>query len=199
MPSPNQPHTIKFVLLGEIERDRIIESPDGESVVVRKRSVVPSKKNQKEAAISLSGHPYIRPNPKYIKWKKEHDVFFRELYNKLFYNQRVRLPIARCNIKVLFYYPNSQDRDNHNKFETIADMLKEHEVIASDSFKVFHETILRGVVKRDKPRTEVYITIIEPSHQDYGWDLTSESYHELQRKKKAIQRKNLRSKGKSLR
>lgn len=197
MPSPNQPKTIKFVLLGEIEVEKNDKSKPGEPalLVTKRRAVVPSKKNQKEAAISQSGKAFIRPNLKYIEWKKTHGIFFDQLHEKLL-QQGIRLPIVRCDIKMLSYYPDSSERDNHNKFETIADMLKEHQIIGSDSFKVFHDTTLRGVVKRDNPRTEVYITIIEPTHKHYEWDYTSDEYRELQRKKKAIRSREYRAKKK---
>lgn len=184
------PKTIKFVLLGEVERETI--RAGGETMTIEKRSVVPSKKNQKEASISSAGVPFIRPNIAYIKWKKNHDKFFHELYTKLF-SGGFRLPIVRCNVKCLFYYPNSIDRDNHNKFETIADMLKEHGIVADDSFKVFNETTLRGVVRRDKPRTEVYLTIIEPGHPQYEWDTTSPAHKDKVLKRRAMRRAALRN------
>lgn len=187
------PKTVKFVLLGEIHREVLTDGK--KKVEVVKRSVVPSKKNQKVASISSAGLPFIGPNPEYIKWKRDHDRFFNDLYGKLF-EQGMRLPIVRCDIKVLFYYPNSIARDNHNKFETIADMLVEHQIVADDSFMVFNNTTLRGVVRRDKPRTEVYLTIMEPGHPQYEWDTTSPTYKQKQLTVESMRRKIARNKNK---
>jgi hypothetical protein len=110
-------------------------------------------------------------------------------------DEGVRLPIVRCNITCLFYYPETRDRDNHNKFETIADMLVDAGILGDDSFKVIHETKLRGYTNRNKPRTEIYITILEPDSSDYDWDITDYDKHKKDmRERKTMQKRIQRAK-----
>lgn len=197
MPVQLQPKTLKFYLPTEVEGERVsYVMPDGEILTYQQyiKQVVPSKKNQKRAVSNkVTGRAYIIPSEQYLKWREEMLPQFEKFYLQA-YDAGISLPIVRCNITCLFYYPEPRDRDNHNKFETIADMLVEAGVLADDSFKVFHETKLRGYCKRDKPRTEIYISILTADMKEYEWDLTSEQYWVDQRAKKALQKRIQRAK-----
>jgi hypothetical protein len=195
-----QPKTLKFYLPTEVaEKEMMYVLEDGTLLTLKemKQMVVPSKKNQKRAVSNkATGRAYIIPSEQYLTWMKEMSPAFDKFYLQAM-NAGVRLPIVRCNITVLFYYPDTRNRDNHNKFETIADSLVAAGVLGDDSFQVIHETKLRGYTCRDKPRTEIYISIIEAGQPEYEWDITNEAKHrEKLLERKRIQKKIQRDKAK---
>lgn len=193
------PKTLKFYLQSEVETNMVSYVDEQGNLLTYsevKKLVVPSKKNQKRAVSNkATGRAYIIPSEQYIKWKAEMLPEFEKFYFQAL-EEQVRLPIVRCNINCIFYYPDTRDRDNHNKFETIADMLVEAGVLADDSYKVFHETKMKGYCKKDKPRTEIYITIITADMKEYEWDATSPDYNKKLLQKKAIQKRIQRDKKK---
>jgi Holliday junction resolvase RusA-like endonuclease len=197
-----QPKTIRLFIKGEVVEETIAyRTESGELLEYDKirRILVPSKKNQKEMVRNPhNGRTYLLTSRQYMKWKKEHGPIFQRWRDKLLEDDQVRLPIVRCDIKILFYYPDKKVRDNGNKYQTIVDALKEAEIIADDSFMVFNNESQKGRVRRDKPRTEIYITIIPPDHPDYEWDETPASYADRVKKKKVIQRKIQRDKRKTV-
>lgn len=188
---------LKLYLPGEINyRKEVFETPDGEvfEYDVSSRLLVPSKKNQKQIISNKhNGKKYIIDSKQYVSWKKQTESLFRKFYESAS-EAGVRLPIARCKAKVLFYFPDAKDRDLTNKFETIADELVANQIILDDSFKVMKPVHVDGWVCRDRPRTEVYLTVIPPTHKEYDWDATTERYRNEQLKKKAIQAKIRRRK-----
>lgn len=133
--------------------------------------VVPSKKNQRTPIVNQStGKTFLKSSDQYIKWKKLTKPFWEGEYWKL-YNERVT-PITRCKINIQFYFGDDKDKDCTNKAETIMDALVEHQILADDSFKVVSEVSLKGFLCRDRPRTELYITLLEPGDPGYEYDLT---------------------------
>lgn len=192
-----KPVTIKLYLRGEVvEGLRSVTTDSGEVITLDqiRKIVVPSKKNQKRPMVNkTTGRAYLIPSQQYLDWLKEHVKIFEEFYLKLYERPDVSLPIVRCDIKVLFYYPDSRTRDNGNKYETIKDLLKDSGIVADDSFKVFNDERIKGKVSRDKPRTEIYITILTADHPDYNWDITSPEYFQQQKQRKTIQRRMQRA------
>src|SRR5687768_11081486 len=122
-----QPITLKFVLKGEVTDNKVFYQTESGEVLeydIRKRILVPSKKNSQDAIVNKStGKAYIIPSKQYTKWVADHLDIFRNWAVQLYERQDVSLPIVRCKIKILHYYPDSMTRDNHNKNETIYDML----------------------------------------------------------------------------
>lgn len=186
------PTTLKLVLKGEVVENEIVYTTLAGEVIKyteTRRIVVPSKKNDKEIITNKhTGKMYLINSQQHVKWYNEHRKIFDEWYHKL-YSGKTRLPIVRCKAKVLFYFPDSGSRDLTNKVETIADILVDSGILADDDFKVLKPVYIDGWVNRARPRTEIYITIIEPTSKEYEWDITPTSY---EAKKK--ERKNLRQK-----
>lgn len=162
-----------------------------------RRIVVPSKKNDKEIVIGGDKKMYLVNSKQHVKWYNRH----RPLFDKWSYElvaRHIRLPLVRCKAKVLFYFPDSMDRDLTNKFETLADIMVDAGIIIDDTFKVLKPVHTDGWVKRDRPRTEIYLTIIDPADPEYEWDLTSPGYKAALKEKRAIKRKIKRDKTKRL-
>lgn len=152
----------------------------------RRQIVVPSKKNQRTPIVNRhTGKTFLKSSDQYINWKKLTDGFWREEYWKL-YNDKVRVPIARCKVNIKFYFSDDKDKDCTNKAETIMDALVEHQILLDDSFKVVSDVSLNGLLCRDKPRTEIYITILEPTDSGYEYDVTDyDKFNESKRQQAA--------------
>ncbi len=195
-----KPRTLKYIIPGEVLSaitEYVTESGEVIRINKMKSLVVPSKKNKKQIVKNAqTGQPHLVDSEHFKRWKAATDKIFEAWYVKLFEDKSIRLPIVRCNLKVLFYYPDSLGRDAHNKYETICDMLSLHGIIADDSSKVLNNESTRGVVRRDNPRTEIYITILEPGHEGYEWDETPPEYFDMMRARKAAQRRIHRDKKK---
>ena len=165
-----QPKTLKLFLPGEaVERKEVFLTQSGELLEydVKRKILVPSKKNQKQIVTNpKNGKSYLIGSAQYLRWQKDHEEIFKSFYDKIA-AAGVNLPIVRCKIKTLFYFPDSKDRDLSNKFESIADELQKHGIIADDKFKVLKPIELDGWVCRDRPRTEIYITLISPESDEY--------------------------------
>lgn len=192
-----QPKVLKLYIPGEVvERKEVFVSESGEILeydVIRK-ILVPSKKNQKQIVTNQSnGKSYIIGSRQYLKWQKDNSEMFRSFYDSA-YNEGVNLPISRCKAKALFYFPDSKDRDLTNKFDTLADELTSHGIILDDNFKVLKPVHVDGWVCRNRPRTELYLTIISADNPEYEWDITSEKYNDQQLHRRAIQAKIRRRK-----
>jgi len=194
-----QPKVLKLYLPGEVSpRKEVFVSESGEIMEydVVKKLLVPSKKNQKQIISNKhTGKKYIIDSKHYLAWQRSMAPVFESFFNAA-HAAGIRLPIARCKAKVLFYFPDSKDRDLTNKFETIADELTAHGILLDDTFKVLKPVHVDGWVCRQRPRTEIYLTVIEPGSDGYEWDITSDDFHQSQRKKKAIQAKIRRRKKK---
>lgn len=137
--------------------------------------------------------PFLIPSKQYQTWMKENMEVFNQWNIKL-YNASVSLPIIRCKIKVLFYFPDSKDRDLDNKFLTLGDCMVAAGIVPMDSFKIYNDVHLKGWINRANPRTEIYLTILEPTDPEYEVDLTPESYWKEQKKRKTVMRKIQRDK-----
>lgn len=144
---------------------------------------VPSKKNQRTPIVNRhTGKTFLKHSDQYIKWKKLTHSFFEEEYWKI-YNSKLRLPIVRCKINIKFFFADDKDRDCTNKAETIMDALVEHKILADDNFKVVGDVSLDGFLCKDKPRTEIYITVLEVGEPGYEYDITDyEKYNQLKKK-----------------
>lgn len=187
---------LKLILKGEVvERERAFEMPDGTILRVEdtKKIVVPSKKNQQIITLRTStnattGKETIKPvlldSLQHQRWHSENKAVFLEWKDRIEFHHQVRIPIVRAKLKILFYFPTGHDRDLGNKAETIYDMLRDTGIIIDDSFKVLKPIYLDGWVMRDKPRTEIYLTPIDPQSPDYEWDLTAASYFDKQKKRR---------------
>lgn len=187
-----QSKVLKLYIPGEVvERTEVFVSDAGEVLeydIVRKL-LVPSKKNQKQIVTnSRTGKSYIIGSRQYLKWQKDNNKVFSDFAGAA-YAAGVSLPISRCKAKALFYFPDSKDRDLTNKFDTLADELTSHGIILDDNFKVMKPVHVDGWVCRDRPRTEVYLTIITPDQSEYEWDITSDKYKRQMMDRKAIKAK----------
>lgn len=204
------PKTLKFVLKGDMpDKSEFFVMDDGSEVEVskRKRLTVPSKKNQQRVMVkkitSSSGEEsyrgYLIPSAQYQKWYAEQLPRFKEFVDHAA-RQGISLPISRAKIKVLFYFSDAIDKDLSNKFETIADIMQDVGLIFGDTFKVLKPVVLDGWVQRANPRTEIYLSILNPqdSPKEYEWDLTPPEYYEALRSKNNL-KKRLKRKAISVR
>jgi hypothetical protein len=169
------PQVIKIYLKGETTRilnTHMKESGEVIKLESTRNIAVPSKKNQRTPIVNRhTGKTFLKPSDQYTKWKKLTHGFWQGEYWKL-KNDKVRLPIVRCKINIIFYFGDDKDKDCTNKAETIMDALVEYEILADDSFKVVNDISLKGFLCRDRPRTEIYITIIDPEDPAYSYDIT---------------------------
>ena len=200
---------LKLVLKGEIvELEEAYQMADGTIIKIDKKKtiVVPSKKNQQVITINQKINedtgvqtltPVLLSSAQHQRWHKENLKVFRDWKTKIELDHGVRIPIVRCKLKILFYFPDSKDRDLGNKAETIYDMLAEKHgvgIIADDKFKVLNPITLKGWVKRDKPRTEIYLSVIEPDSPEYEWDLTDPQWYADQKARRTQLQKIRRDK-----
>lgn len=134
---------------------------------------VPSKKNQQQAIASKStGNSFIKQSDQYIKWKKMVAPVFQKEADKIFERTCVS-KITRAKVKIIFYFPNTVPRDLTNKSESIMDALVDSRIIYDDMFQVANKVHLEGYISRDRPRTEIYIHILEPDDPEYEIDRTN--------------------------
>lgn len=197
-----QPKTLKLVLPGEVPAADEVYQVAGETFRFKnsRKIVVPSKKNQQAIDVvpkkdPLTGDityvPVPHPSAQHQKWTKEHLPIFYRWKRHILDNHGVDVPIARAKLKILFYFPDSKDRDLGNKAETIYDIMRDTGIIIDDKFKCLKPITLDGWTQRDKPRTEIYLTLIHPDSPEYEWDLTDASWYEA-RDARILQRLRLR-------
>lgn len=185
--------TIKIYLKtidSKILRTDITEKGEVSALKSDKILTIPSKKNQRTPIYNKNtGKTFIKFSDQYIKWKKMTKGFWEEQYYKL-YNENVSLPIRRCKVNIMFYFGDDKDKDCTNKAETIMDALVEHGILMDDNFKVVSDISLKGLLCRDRPRTEIYITILDQTDEGFNYDITDyEKHNEAKRNR----RKELRS------
>ncbi len=147
---------------------------DGSTKVLKrlKGLPIPSKKNQQTALKSkTTGKMFIKHSDQYIKWQKRTKNFWEDQYLKL-YAEKISLPIARCKVNIQFFFSDDRIRDSHNKWETIADALVDAGILADDCIQVSSDTSIKGFVCKNRPRTEIYITILTPQDEGYNYDVT---------------------------
>lgn len=187
----NKPKTFKIYISGEVIKQ--IEEhtfADGRKVVLETidKIVVPSKKNQQRIAVNKATlKPMLIPSAQHQKWQKSQLKAFKRAATDMAL-QGFSLPIARAKIKVLFYFPDSKDRDLSNKFETIADIMVDAGIIIDDRFKVLKPVYLDAWVNRSRPRTEIYLTLITGDMAEYAWDITPADYEIKVKERKKLMR-----------
>lgn len=145
---------------------------DGVPFISKRYVTVPSKKNSQTPLVSKStGKSFIKHSPQFKFWN--------DLTRPIFLTERsriaamgVNLPIVRAKMSIIFYFPNNMVRDLTNKSESIMDSLFESGIIYDDMFQVANIIELKGYICKNRPRTEIYIHIIEPGSQIYEVDKT---------------------------
>lgn len=192
---------LKLVLKGEVaEFVTCIHLDNGDIIEFDriKKLVVPSKKNNQQIAykkgIDDSGvatsTPMIVASASHGAWYRKHKKIFEDWREDIINRLKIPLPVQRARGKILFYFPDNRRRDLTNKTETLNDIMKETGILDDDCFQVLTPLVLDGRVKRDRPRTEIYITIMSPDMPDYATDLTGPAWAIKQKTRKAdLQRK----------
>jgi Holliday junction resolvase RusA-like endonuclease len=181
-----KPKTFKIFIAGEVIK--LVEEhtfQDGSKVIIetKEKIVVPSKKNQQRIAVNTKTlKPILLPSAQHEKWQESQMKVFKAVANSIA-SQGFSLPIARAKIKVLFYFPDSKNRDLSNKFETIADIMVDAGILMDDRYKVLKPIYLDGWTDRSRPRTEIWLTLITGDMKEYGWDITPPE-HETSRKER---------------
>lgn len=157
---------------------------------------IPSKKNQQQAMVSKStGMAFLKHSDQYIRWKKLTAPFWEAQAWKAA-QMGIRLPVVRCKTSIIFYFHDDKDRDCTNKAESIMDALVECGILADDNFKVAGDLSLKGFLCRNKPRCEIYITILEPEDPGYDYDVTDYDEVAKMKKEKAAERRRFAKKPK---
>lgn len=184
---PTKPKTFKLVIKGEVLKllnEYTFADGRKVSIPVMEKIVVPSKKNQQRIAVNKATlKPILLDSAQHEKWQKSNLRDFRQYADKMA-AAGFSLPVTRAKVKVLFYFPDSKDRDLSNKFETIADIMVDSGILMDDKFKVLKPIYLDGWVRRDKPRTEIYLTLITADMSEYSWDKTPTAYYEQKAERK---------------
>jgi len=174
----------KLVLKGEVVADQLeFEMEDGTIVTLDqlRKIVVPSKKNQQRIAVNRKTlKPILIPSKQHQDWYADHQDDFKDFGDKIAL-AGYSLPITRCKVTVLYYFPDSKERDLISKTETIMDILTDKGIIMDDNFKIAGHLELKGWVKRQQPRTELYLTLFEAGSDELIWDLTSPEYFDQKR------------------
>jgi len=147
---------------------------------------VPSKKNQQTPIVSkTTGNSFIKQSDQYIKWKKIVIPIFDKEYERIALKGH-NLPLIRCTVKIIFYFPNKIPRDVTNKGEAIMDALVSSRIIYDDKMQVSNKVYYEGYICKNQPRTEIYIKPIEPNSPEYEIDKTD--YDKFNRQKKKIEK-----------
>ena len=192
---------LKLVLKGEVaEHTYSVELDNGDIINFDrvKKLVVPSKKNKQQIAyksgIDESGAststPMIVASVSHGIWYRKHKKIFEDWKDDIINRHKIPLPVQRAKGKILFYFPDNRRRDLTNKTETLNDIMKEVGILEDDCFQVLTPLVLDGRVMRDKPRTEIYITVMSQQMPDYSTDLTGPAWAIKQKARKTdLQRK----------
>lgn len=194
---------LKLVLKGEVEEPTYsIELDNGDVIEFDrvKKLVVPSKKNNQQIAYkkgtddsgAATRTPMIVASVSHGAWYRKHKKIFEDWREDIINRHKIPLPVQRARGKILFYFPDNRRRDLTNKTETLNDIMKETGILHDDCFQVLTPLVLDGRVKRDKPRTEIYITIMSPEMPDYSTDLTGPAWAIKQKTRKAELQKKRR-------
>lgn len=194
---------LKLVLKGEVvEKLDVITLDDGTVIEFDrvKKVVVPSKKNQQQIAYrkgtdssgAETSTPMIVASVAHGNWHRKHKKIFEAWRDDILTRHKIPLPVQRARGKILFYFPDNRRRDLTNKTETLNDIMKDVGIIQDDAFQVLTPLVLDGRVQRDKPRTEIYITVMSPDMPDYQTDITSPSFELKQKARKADRQRKRR-------
>lgn len=194
---------LKLVLKGEVAQLAYsVELENGQIIDFDrvKKLVVPSKKNNQQIAYKKgtdasgaeTSTPMIVASASHGAWYRKHKKIFEQWKDDIIYRKKIPLPVQRARGKILFYFPDNRERDLTNKTETLNDIMKETGIIANDCFQVLTPLVLDGRVQRDRPRTEIYITILSPDMPEYPTDLTKPIYAQKQKARKAELQKKRR-------
>ena len=197
-PKQVQRQVLKIVLAGEVpERVDSLVMEDGTVLYLEKirKLVVPSKKNNKVPLVNKkTGKAYLKLSEQYHNWQKDNKEFFADEHRR-FIAAGVRMPVVRCKLTIKFYFPDNRRRDLTNKEDTIIDELVHAGILGDDEAKVVGKKETSGVMKKDRPRTEIYITIINPGDPDYEYDQTDyEKYNKKVLENRAMRKRFQRGK-----
>lgn len=124
---------------------------------------IPSKKNNKIAAVNKAGQAYMTTGFNYKKWLKNvgHPKFKELLEHCKQKYPHIEFPLQRTvKMHVLMYFGDAKARDVTNKLETIQDMLKdrEHQFVQDDSYFWLNPAGGEGKYKKGVTRTEIYLS-----------------------------------------
>lgn len=112
-----------------------------------------SKKNSQRIMINrVTGKPFIMPSAQYVQYERDAAWFIPS-------GRRIDSPV---NVKCLFYMPTRRKVDLTNLLEAIDDIMVKAGLLADDNSEIVqsHDGS-RVFYDKDRPRTEIYITINE--------------------------------------
>ena len=112
-----------------------------------------TKKNHQRILRNMrTGKPFVAPSEQYKQYEAQAMWFIPK-------GERIDYPV---NIKCLFYMPTRRRCDLTNLLESIDDIMVKAGLLEDDSYHIIvgHDGS-RVLYDKDKPRTEVEITLIE--------------------------------------
>lgn len=114
---------------------------------------IPSKKNSKRW-IKRGRFNYLVPS-------EDHEVWHQQAMDQL--KKQAVIPIqGQVGADVAFYMPDDRKADLSNKFESIADLLKDYGVIEDDKWQIMPVIILQSMrIDRINPRAIIRLYSIE--------------------------------------
>lgn len=166
--------TIKIYLAPYVDKiHKEVVNSDGQPFMSKRYVTVPSKKNSQTPIVSkATGKSFIKQSEQFTFWNNLTKPIFLQERQRIA-EMGINLPIVRAKMKIIFYFPNHMVRDLTNKSESLMDSLWESGIIYDDMFQVSNKVYLEGYICKDKPRTEIYIHIIEPTSDEYEVDKTN--------------------------
>lgn len=113
----------------------------------------PSKKNSR--INTKSGRSF--PNKRYTEWHKNAmNELFAEVFN-LRNEEKAKLPIKQCEIKLTFIHGDLRKRDSDNGTSSIFDTLKDSGIITDDNWQVIKHYEVSNDLKKNNPCCMIHI------------------------------------------
>jgi hypothetical protein len=98
---------------------------------------------------------------RYARWLQKILPAFRIWMDDQVIKHQLKFPVGHIKLKILFYFPDLNRRDGPNKEQAIFDMLKAVKLVPDDQWIVIDRCSWECSLCRDRPRTEIYITVID--------------------------------------
>lgn len=117
----------------------------------------PSKKNSR--INTRSGRSF--PNKRYTEWHKNAmNELFAEVFN-LRNEEKAKLPIKQCKIKLTFIHGDLRKRDSDNGTSSIFDTLKDSGIITDDNWQVIKHYEVSNEFEKNKPSCKIHMEVLE--------------------------------------
>ena len=112
---------------------------------------IPSKKNSKQL-IYNGGRAFLIPSKNYREWHKDASIQVLNI------KRLIKQPLENVKMTAIFFAPDKRIADLSNKFESVADLLCDNQILKDDSWWVVGGiNLIFGGLARKNPRVEITI------------------------------------------